>query len=187
MSVGFETRDGVAWVRLNRPDKLNALTPDMLAELAHVFANIESERKVRAVILTGAGLKAFSAGTDINYLQALDIEAARDAAVRGQEVYERIENCGVPVIAALDGVVAGGGCELALACHLRIASTRAHFSLPETRLGLIPAYGATQRLARIVGQGRALEMMLTGAQVVRRRCAARGACQSRCLFIETVG
>jgi enoyl-CoA hydratase len=117
------------------------------------------------VILTGAGDRAFSAGTDINELAAMDVEEARQAARRGQQVCDRIEGCNVPVIAAVNGLAAGGGFELALACHLRIASTSARFSLPETSLGVIPGYGGTQRLARATGSGRALELMLTGAEL----------------------
>jgi enoyl-CoA hydratase len=161
----YELRDSVALVQLNRPEKLNALTRAMLEELSDMFESVTRERTVRAVILTGAGERAFSAGTDISELASLDAEEARAAAKRGQRLCDLIERCGVPVIAAVNGLAAGGGCELALACHIRIASTNARFSLPETRLGLIPAYGGTQRLARITGSGRALEMMLAGAEI----------------------
>jgi enoyl-CoA hydratase len=165
MSIIFEARDSVALIRLNRPEKLNALTRGALAELREVFERIERERNIRAVILTGAGRRAFSAGTDIGELSMMDVEEARLAARSGQDVCDLIESCGVPVIAAVNGLAAGGGCELALACHIRIASETARFSLPETKLGIIPAYGGTQRLARVAGSGRALEMMLTGAEV----------------------
>ena len=164
-AVIFELRDALAVVRLNRADKLNALSRSMLGELGEAFKRIESERSVRVVILTGAGERAFCAGTDISELAGLDEREAREAARRGQKVCDRIEHCHVPVIAAVNGLAAGGGCELALACHIRIASTQAQFSLPETKLGLIPAYGGTQRLARNVGRGRALEMMLAGASM----------------------
>jgi enoyl-CoA hydratase len=164
--VTFESHDSVAVVRLERPEKLNALTREMLLELGETFRRIEAERApFRAVILTGAGERAFSAGTDIAELAAMDEEEAVRAVVRGQDVCGRIESCTVPVIAAVCGVAAGGGFELALACHIRIASSTARFSLPETRLGVIPAYGGTQRLARATGTGRALEMMLTGAEL----------------------
>jgi enoyl-CoA hydratase len=165
MNVIYELSDSVALVRLNRPEKLNALTSGTLAELREVFEGIERERNVRAVILTGTGRRAFSAGTDIAELAEMNVEEARQAAKRGQEVCDLIESCPVPVIAAVNGLAAGGGCELALACHIRLASEEARFSLPETKLGVFPAYGGTQRLARVVGSGRALEMMLTGAQV----------------------
>jgi enoyl-CoA hydratase len=165
MSISFEARSHVALVQLDRPDKLNSLTREMLDQLSALFARIEDEGEARVVILTGAGERAFCAGTDINELAELDEEGARLAARRGQEVCERIENCSVPVIAAVNGIAAGGGCELALACHLRIAATHAKFSLPETRLGVITAYGGTQRLARIAGKNRALEVMLTGSEI----------------------
>jgi enoyl-CoA hydratase len=163
--VDFELRDAWAVVRLNRPEKMNALSRGMLDGLEEAFARVELEGEVRAVILTGAGDRAFCSGTDIGELAALDEFGAWEAARRGQAVCERIERCPVPVIAAVNGLAAGGGCELALACHLRIASTLARFSLPETKLGVIPAYGGTQRLASIIGRGRALEMMLTGASM----------------------
>jgi enoyl-CoA hydratase len=163
--ITFDLRDSVAVVRLNRRGKLNALTREMLVELGETFERIERERNVRAVILTGAGERAFSAGTDIAELAAMDVEEARRASERGQKVCDLIESCGVPVIAAVNGLAAGGGCELALACHIRIASETACFSLPETKLGVIPAYGGTQRLPRMLGSNRALEMMLAGAEV----------------------
>ena len=158
--VSFELRDALAVVRLNRADKLNALSRSMLDELDEAFERIERERSVRVVILTGEGERAFCAGTDISELAGLDETGALEAAQRGQKVCDHVEHCRVPVIAAVNGLAAGGGCELALACHIRIASTQAQFSLPETKLGMIPAYGGTQRLARNVGRGRALEMML---------------------------
>ncbi len=164
-AVLFELRDAMALVRLNRADKLNALSRSMLDELDEAFKRIEDEPEVRVALLTGADERAFCAGTDISELALLDEDGARDAARRGQEVCARIEYCRVPVIAAVGGLAAGGGCELALACHIRIASTGAQFSLPETKLGVVPAYGGTQRLARVIGTGRALEMMLTGMSV----------------------
>ena len=165
MSITFDLRDSIAFVRLNRPEKLNALTGAMLTELGEMFERIKEEQSVRAVILTGVGRRAFSAGTDIAELSTIAAEEARGVAKRGQDVCEKIERCGVPVIAAVNGIAAGGGCELALACHIRIASTAARFSLPEIKLGVISAYGGTQRLSRVTGSGRALEMMLTGAEV----------------------
>jgi enoyl-CoA hydratase len=158
----LERRDAIAIVRLNRPEKLNALSRAMLEGLSDAFRELERQSDLRAVILTGSGEIAFCAGTDISELLELDHDHARAASERGQAVCKQIENCPVPVIAAINGIAAGGGCELALACHLRIASTNAQFTLPETKLGLIPAYGGTQRLPREVGSGRALEMMLTG-------------------------
>ena len=163
--LSFEQRDTIAVVRLDRPEKLNALTREMLSGLGETFERLGRDGRLRAVILTGAGERAFSAGTDINELAAAGADEGRGVAERGQEVCELIESCPVPVIAAVGGVAAGGGCELALACHLRVASTAARFSLPELKLGVIPGYGGTQRLTRATGSGRALEMMLTGAEL----------------------
>jgi enoyl-CoA hydratase len=153
---------GLVCVRLNRPAKRNALTRAMLERLAEIFRAFAARTDLRAVVLTGAGSAAFSAGTDISELDGLGEAGALEAARRGQETCEAIELCPVPVIAAINGVAAGGGCELALACHLRVAATHATFSLPELKLGMIPAYGGTQRLARTVGHGRALAAMLAG-------------------------
>jgi len=132
--VLLERRDAIAIIRLNRPEKLNALSQALLENLSDVLKQLEKESDLRAVILTGSG-EAFCAGTDINELAGLDQNGARATSERGQAVCNQIENCPVPVIAAIDGIAAGGGCELALACHLRIASTKAHFTLPEIRLG----------------------------------------------------
>jgi enoyl-CoA hydratase len=161
-----EHEGGVAFVLLNRADKRNALTRGMLERLEEIFRSF-SERAclLRAVVLTGAGREAFSAGTDIRELEGLDEEGARRASERGQRVCEAIELCAVPVVAAVNGAAIGGGCELALACHLRVASKTARFALPETRLGMIPAYGGTQRLARVVGEARALAVMLAGDEI----------------------
>jgi len=163
-SVVTEERGALLLVRLARPAKRNALTRAMLERLGEIFAGVEARRDLRAVILSGAG-KDFCAGTDIVELEGMSAEDARRKAERGQEVCDRIELCGTPVIAAVQGAAAGGGCELALACHLRVASTGARFSLPEARLGVIPAYGGTQRLARAVGAGRALAAMLAGEEI----------------------
>ena len=160
-SVIYEETGTLARVRLNRPRKRNALTGAMLNRLAEIFEGMAKRGDVRVVILSGEG-DAFCAGTDISELESMDEAHARRKAERGQEVCNLIERCAVPVIAEVKGIAAGGGCELALSCHLRVAATSASFSLPETKLGLIPAYGGTQRLARIAGHGRALEMMLAG-------------------------
>lgn len=167
----YEPRDSFAIVRLNRPEKLNALSREMLLELGDTFSQI-SERDLRAVILTGAGEQAFSVGTDISELAGLDESGAREASDRGQAICNQIEKSEVPVIAAINGLAIGGGCELALACHLRVASWTARFSLPEAKLGVIPGYGGTQRMPREMGCSRALEMMLAG-----RDLSADEACQ----------
>lgn len=158
----YERRESLAIIRLDRPEKLNALSREMLMALSEDFKQLESQPGLRAVILTGAGERAFCAGTDITELSQLNENEARETSKRGQAVCDQIESFPVPVIAAVNGIAAGGGCELALACHLRIASTNAEFSLPEIKLGVIPAYGGTQRLPRDIGYGRALDVMLTG-------------------------
>jgi enoyl-CoA hydratase len=159
--VIIECRDSFAVVRLNRPEKLNALSKELLSELSESFSQLAKEDKLRAVILTGNG-SAFSSGTDLDELVDADELEALAAANRGKGVCDQIDQFAVPVIAAVNGIAAGGGCELVLACHLRIASSEAQFSLPETKLGLIPGYGGTQRLANEIGRGRAIEMMMTG-------------------------
>ena len=163
--VSEERRESFAIVRLNRPEKFNALSREMILNLSEVFTNLKSQSDLRTIILTGAGDRSFCAGTDISELAELDKDRAREVSERGQALCNQIESYGVPVIAAVNGIAAGGGCELALACHLRIASANAQFSLPETKLGIIPGYGGTQRLAREIGHGRALEIMLTGRTV----------------------
>jgi enoyl-CoA hydratase len=164
-SILQERRDQITIIRLNRPEKLNALSREMIFSLSEIFTNLESQPHLRAIILTGVGDQSFCTGTDIIEVTGLDKDRACEVSQRGQELCKQIESCGVPVIAAVNGIAAGGGCELALACHIRIASANAQFSLPETKLGVIPTYGGTQRLAREIGQGRALEMMLTGRAV----------------------
>ncbi len=160
-----EQTGGVAVICLNRPDKRNALSREMIEELSENFERLKEDEQLRAVILTAAGDIAFCSGTDISELAELSEAEAIEVSANGQELCDQIEAFPVPVIAAVNGIAAGGGCELALACHLRIASTDATFSLPEAKLGVIPAYGGTQRLRREVGQGRALEIMLTGKSV----------------------
>lgn len=165
-TIVFETDDnGIATVTINRPDKLNALNDEVLNDLAHVFKDIQVDQEVEAVIVTGAGEKAFVAGADIKELSKLDNRSGRMASQKGQQIFQLIEDTRKPVVAAVNGYALGGGAELAMACHLRIAGTNATFGLPEVGLGLIPGYGGTQRLARLVGRARALEMILTGKQI----------------------
>ena len=164
MSVRFEERGDVAFVTLDRPEKRNALTAGMLERLSEIFAGLAARRDLRAVILSGEGAD-FCAGTDIGELEGLDEEGARRKAERGRRACDAVELCGVPVVAAVRGAAAGGGCELALACHLRVAEEGARLSLPETSLGVIPAYGGTRRLALAVGRGRALAAMLAGEEI----------------------
>lgn len=160
--VIHERRESVALVRLNRPEKFNSLTREMIDGLSDLFKQFATEADLRAVILTGTGERAFCAGTDISELAEIDENEALRISKRGQGLCDLIAQCPVPVIAAINGLAVGGGCELALACHLRIAAATARFSLPETKLGLLPGYGGTQRLPREIGQARALEIMLAG-------------------------
>jgi enoyl-CoA hydratase len=160
-----EKSDRLAWLTLNRPEKLNALNNEVLRELEQVIADLEQDPEVGAVVITGSGEKAFVAGADIAELKTLDTAGARIQALRGQAVFQRIESMPKPVIAAVNGFALGGGCELALACHIRIASENARFGLPEASLGIIPGYGGTQRLPRLVGKGVALDMILSAEMV----------------------
>jgi enoyl-CoA hydratase len=156
---------GIALVTVNRPDKLNALSAAVVADLKSAFERVATDPAIRAAIVTGAGPKAFVAGADINELAVLTPTAGREHALTGQHVFDVIENLGKPVIAAINGFALGGGCELAMACTLRIAADTARLGQPEVALGLIPGYAGTQRLPRLVGKGRAMEMMLTGAPI----------------------
>ena len=158
----YEKRNGIAYVTINRPDKLNALNRKVMQELQECFQDIEKDNEVRAVILTGAGERAFVGGADINELAVQTPVEGKETSVRGQEILDFIEHLGKPVIAAINGFALGGGCELAMACTLRIASENARLGQPEVKLGLIPGYAGTQRLPRLVGKGRALEMLLSG-------------------------
>jgi enoyl-CoA hydratase len=159
-------RDGaLALVTVNRPDKLNALNAATLGELEGVLHELRDDERAHVVVVTGAGEKAFVAGADIGELAKLDALSGRETARRGQRVFRALELFPKPVIAAVNGFALGGGCELALACHMRLASENASFGLPEVGLGVIPGYGGTQRLSRLVGSGRALELVLSGARI----------------------
>jgi len=161
----FSTQNKIATVTINRPDKLNALNATTKSELKNLFQHLKTSDDVDVVILTGAGEKAFVAGTDIGELTTLDGNSGKEFASGGQEIFDAIQHLGKPVIAAINGYALGGGCELALACHIRIASENAKFGQPEVNLGIIPGYGGTQRLARTIGVGKAMEMILTGNQI----------------------
>jgi enoyl-CoA hydratase len=152
----------IARLTINRPEKLNALNAMTKEELREVLVSLAEDSTVAVVILTGAGDKSFVAGTDIEELTTLDRTSGEKFAAGGQEVLDLLENLDKPVIAAVNGFALGGGCELAMACHVRFASDRARFGQPEVNLGIIPGYGGTQRLARLVGKGRALELILSG-------------------------
>lgn len=161
----FDLRDGLALITVNRPDKLNALNDQVMAELAQVVERITTEPEIRGAIITGAGPKAFIAGADIGDLSRQGPFDGKARAIRGQAVLRRLETCGKPVLAAVNGFALGGGCELAMACHLRIASETAKFGQPEVKLGIAPGYGGTQRLPRLVGKGIALQLILSGEMI----------------------
>jgi enoyl-CoA hydratase len=164
-NVLYEKRDGIAYVTVNRPKVLNALNTPTWADLREAFEDARDDAAVRGVILTGAGNKAFIAGADISELaHATAVEAER-ASRFGQDVLDVIENLGKPVIAAINGFALGGGCETAMACTIRIAVDTAKFGQPEVALGLIPGGGGTQRLPRLVGKGRALQLILSGEMI----------------------
>jgi len=161
----LERDDAVALVTINRPQVLNALNLATLDELRRVILDLKKDDLVRAVILTGSGEKAFVAGADVNELAVQAPIAGREHALAGQHVLDLLENMGKPVIAAINGYALGGGCELALACTLRIAADTARLGQPEINLGILPGYAGTQRLPRLVGKARAMELILTGAQI----------------------
>jgi enoyl-CoA hydratase len=161
----LEESSGILVITFNRPAKLNALNIATVAELARAIQEAESDLAVRGIIVTGNGEKAFVAGADIAEFIELAPGAARHFAERGQETLFLLERCTKPVVAAVNGFALGGGCELAMACHVRVASENARFGQPEVQLGIIPGYGGTQRLVQLVGKGKALELMMTGDQV----------------------
>ncbi len=161
----FEKEGKTAIITINRPTKANALNAQLLLDLMSAFSQVKIDPDIGAVILTGSGDKFFVAGADIKEIITVNATTGYKFSRQGQEIFSLIENLGKPVIAAVNGFALGGGCELALACTIRVASKNARFGLPETGLGVIPGYGGTQRLSRIVGKGRALEIMLTGDMV----------------------
>jgi len=164
-TLHLERTNAIATITLNRPDVLNALNATMFDDLEQAFTTLAADPTVRVILLTGAGDRAFAAGADIRGLVATDATSGLAVSQRGQQVFSQIERCGKPVIACLNGVALGGGCELALACTFRLASDKARLGLPEVKLGLIPGYGGTQRLTRLIGRGQALRLMLTATIV----------------------
>jgi enoyl-CoA hydratase len=167
-NITLEVSERVALLTVNRPDKLNALNDLTISELGQAVEEVRARDDVGGVILTGAGTKAFVAGADIAELSTQDALKGRERARRGQHVLRRIETSPKPVIAAVNGFALGGGCELAMACHIRVASETAKFGQPEVKLGIGPGYGGSQRLPRLVGQGRALELILTAEMIDAR-------------------
>ena len=161
----LDVKDNIAVVTLNRPDKLNALNAQTINDLNLVFDELKENEGVYVIVLTGSGEKAFVAGADIKELNKLDMISAKEFAGKGQAVFNKIEKFDKPVIAAVNGFALGGGCELALACHIRLASDNAKFGQPEVNLGIIPGYGGTQRLARLINTGRAMEYILTADMI----------------------
>src|SRR5215472_16104192 len=164
-NVLYATKGAIAYVTVNRPKVLNALNTATWADLRRAFAHAQDEDAVRGVILTGAGDKAFIAGADIGELAHASAIAAERSSRSGQEVLDLVENLGKPVIAAINGFALGGGCETAMACTIRIAVEHAKFGQPEVKLGLLPGGGGTQRLPRLVGKGRALQLILSGGMI----------------------
>jgi enoyl-CoA hydratase len=160
----FDVADRIATITVNRPDKLNALNDALIAELRIAIAEARRRHDIGAILLTGAG-RAFVAGADISELAHQSAVEGKARAVRGQQVFRRFESSPKPTLAAVNGFALGGGCELAMACHIRIASDVAKFGLPEVKLGIVPGYGGSQRLPRLIGQGRALQLLLTGETI----------------------
>lgn len=160
-----EMTDGILTVTINRPDKMNALNIALLGELKQVMDEVYNNDEIRGVILTGSGNKAFAAGADIAEFASFTPEQAKEMSANGHAIFNSIESCSKPVIAAVNGFALGGGCELAMACHIRVAAGNAKFGQPEVNLGLIPGYGGTQRLLRHIGMGRAIELLLTADMV----------------------
>jgi enoyl-CoA hydratase len=164
-NIRYEVRPPIAVITIDRPKVLNALNQLSMTELEQVFLDLRQNDAVRAVLLTGAGEKAFVAGADIGEFASLSPLEGERLAARGQRIFQLIETCGKPVIACINGFALGGGCELALACTLRIASSNARLGQPEVKIGIIPGYGGTQRLPRLIGKGAALKMILTGEAI----------------------
>ncbi|MFN9590042.1 MAG: enoyl-CoA hydratase/isomerase family protein [Bacteroidota bacterium] len=157
--------DGVYTITINRPDKLNALNQDVLKALDTELDNIYSNPDIRTVIITGSGAKAFVAGADISEFNQMSVEQSREMAKRGQDLFFRIERSPKPIVACVNGFALGGGCELAMSCHFRIASPNALFGQPEVNLGILPGYGGTQRLVQLIGKGRAMELLMSGQTI----------------------
>jgi len=157
--------DNIFTITINRPDKLNALNKLVLEELSKAIDEVYTENEIRSVIITGAGAKSFVAGADISEFVGLSVDEGKALAKKGQQIFMKIENSPKPVIAAVNGFALGGGCELAMACHFRIASDNANFGQPEVNLGLIPGYGGTQRLVQLIGKGRAIETLLSANMI----------------------
>ena len=164
-TISFEISDRIAIITINRPDKLNALNKTVFDELDNVIDEIQTNSTISSAIITGSGDKAFVAGADITEFSSLDAASGEALARRGQLVFDKIENSSKIIVAAVNGFALGGGCELAMACHFRVASDNAKFGQPEVNLGLLPGYGGTQRLVQLIGKGRAIELLATGNMI----------------------
>lgn len=164
-TLQVEISGNILMITINREDKMNALNRELIAELDRAIDELYNNDQIRGAIITGKGSKSFAAGADISEFRGLDAEAGKALARRGHEVFNRIEQAPKPVIAAVNGFALGGGCELAMACHIRIASENAKFGQPEVNLGIIPGYGGTQRMVQLIGKGKAFELLMTGDQI----------------------
>ncbi len=165
-NILFNVEERIATITINRPNKLNALNRETIKELHRAFAKLEKDKKVLAIIITGSGDKAFVAGADISEFANFSVKEGKKLAAKGQELlFDFVENLSKPVIAAVNGFALGGGLELAMSCHFRVASDNAKMGLPEVSLGVIPGYGGTQRLPQLVGKGRAMEMIMTAGMI----------------------
>jgi len=164
-NILLKKAEGIAHLTINRPDKLNALNIQTIQEINEAFEDIVDDTEIKGVIITGAGEKAFVAGADISEIAELSEVNARKFAENGQEVFAAIENCHKPVVALVNGFALGGGCELAMACHMRVATANAKFGQPEVNLGIIPGYGGTQRLTQLIGKAKSMELCMTGDMI----------------------
>ena len=173
-TISTTLTDDILIIAINRPDKMNALNQTVMNELALAVDEVYKKKEIKSAIITGTGEKAFIAGADISEFLELSPEQGAALAKKGHTIFQRIEECPKPIIAAVNGFALGGGCELAMACHFRIASANAKFGQPEVNLGLIPGYGGTQRLTQLVGKGRALELMMTADMVSAADAHAMG-------------
>jgi enoyl-CoA hydratase len=186
-----EEKEGILYLTVNRESKLNALNFDTLEEIRNIFNEVSDNKDIKAVIITGSGEKAFIAGADISEIAELNELNARKFAENGQEIFSLIENCHKPVIAVVNGFALGGGCELAMACHMRIATANAKFGQPEVNLGIIPGYGGTQRLTYLIGRGKANELMMTGDMIGAEEAKSLGlvnhVCETKAAAMEKAG
>src|SRR5215831_18245752 len=164
-TLRFEIENGICIITINRPDKLNALNKEVFNDLDAAIDEVYKNKEIRSAIITGAGTKAFVAGADISEFTTLKTSDATKLAKRGQDVFDKIENCPKPIVAAVNGFALGGGCELALACHFIYASENAKFGQPEVNLGLMPGYGGSQRLTQLVGRNLAMELLMSGNMI----------------------